>query len=118
MPVYSVIVPCYNEEAVLHETHKRLSHVLSHMDGDYEIVYVNDGSRDKTREILDAFADTDSHVRVVHFARNAGHQLAALQLHGGLLKRLVPHGQAVEPACGESIHGHHWEISQSCSLKI
>lgn len=76
MPVYSVIVPCYNEEAVLHETHKRLSHVLSHMDGDYEIVYVNDGSRDKTREILDAFADTDSHVRVVHFARNAGHQLA------------------------------------------
>ena len=38
MPVYSVIVPCYNEEPVLRETHKRLTAVLSAMDGDYEIV--------------------------------------------------------------------------------
>ena len=51
MPVYSVIVPCYNEEPVLRETHKRLTAVLSAMDGDYEIVYVNDGSRDHTPDI-------------------------------------------------------------------
>lgn len=75
-PVYSVIVPCYNEEAVLHETHKRLTQVLSQMGESYEIVYINDGSRDKTPDILRELAAQDSHVRAVMFARNAGHQLA------------------------------------------
>ncbi len=75
-PLYSVIVPCYNEEAVLHETHKRLTKVLSQMDGDYEIIYVNDGSRDKTPEILRDLSAADSHVRAIMFARNAGHQMA------------------------------------------
>ena len=75
-PLYSVIVPCYNEEAVLHETHKRLTQVLSKMDGDYEIIYVNDGSRDKTPEILRDLSAADSHVRAIMFARNAGHQMA------------------------------------------
>lgn len=76
MPVYSVIVPCYNEEPVLRETHKRLTAVLSAMDGDYEIVYVNDGSRDHTPDILNDLAAHDPCVRAVHFARNAGHQMA------------------------------------------
>ena len=75
-PKYSVIVPCYNEEAVLRETHKRLTQVLSQMDGDYEILYVNDGSRDKTPEILRRLSREDAHVRCIHFARNAGHQMA------------------------------------------
>lgn len=75
-PVYSVIVPCYNEEAVLEETHKRLTSVLSAMDGDYEIVYVNDGSKDRTPDILRKLAMHDPHVKAVMFARNAGHQMA------------------------------------------
>lgn len=75
-PIYSVIVPCYNEEAVLRETHKRLTGVLSQMDGDYEILYVNDGSRDKTPDILNELAREDRRVRCIHFARNAGHQMA------------------------------------------
>lgn len=75
-PVYSVIVPCYNEEAVLAETQKRLTKVLSGMDGEYEIVYVNDGSKDKTPDILRELAAQDPHVKVVMFARNAGHQMA------------------------------------------
>ena len=75
-PKYSVIVPCYNEEAVLRETHKRLTQVLSHMDGEYEILYVNDGSRDKTPDILRQLSREDAHVRCIHFARNAGHQIA------------------------------------------
>lgn len=75
-PKYSVIVPCYNEEAVLRETHKRLTQVLSRMDGEYEIVYVNDGSRDKTPGILRQLSQEDTHVRCIHFARNAGHQMA------------------------------------------
>lgn len=75
-PRYSVIVPCYNEEAVLHETHRRLTETLSSMDGPYEILYVNDGSQDRTADILRYFAHQDEHVRVIMFARNAGHQMA------------------------------------------
>ncbi|MBO2515662.1 MAG: glycosyltransferase [Clostridiales bacterium] len=73
---YSVIVPCYNEEAVLEETHKRLTQVMSGMGESYEIVYVNDGSRDRTGEILRDLQKRDEHVKCVMFARNAGHQLA------------------------------------------
>lgn len=74
---YSVIIPCYNEEAVLFETQKRLSRVMSAMDGDYELVYINDGSRDRTPEMLRDMHEHDpEHVKVVMFARNAGHQIA------------------------------------------
>ncbi|MBR4360711.1 MAG: glycosyltransferase family 2 protein [Clostridia bacterium] len=75
-PVYSIIVPCYNEEAVLGETHKRLTKVMTDMGESYEIVYVNDGSRDETGNILRKLAAEDDHVRAIMFARNAGHQMA------------------------------------------
>lgn len=75
-PVYSVVVPCYNEEASIGETHRRLSEVMRGMGESYEILYINDGSRDKTPLILDELAAADPAVRVVHFARNAGHQIA------------------------------------------
>ena len=70
MPVYSVIVPCYNEEPVLRETHKRLTAVLSAMDGDYEIVYVNDGSRDHTPDILNDLAAHNIQNRTVALIEN------------------------------------------------
>lgn len=76
MSVFSIIIPCYNEEAVLHETHKRLTQVMQGMGDTYELIYVNDGSHDKTPLLLDQLAREDSHVRVVHFARNGGHQVA------------------------------------------
>lgn len=76
MPTYSVIVPCYNEEAVLLETHRRLSRVMQEMDGTYEILYVNDGSRDMTPQILESLCESDPHVKALMFARNAGHQMA------------------------------------------
>jgi dolichol-phosphate mannosyltransferase len=72
----SVVVPCFNEEAVIRQTHERLSDALSKTDLHYEIVYVNDGSRDRTLEILRELAAGDSHVRVVSFSRNFGHQVA------------------------------------------
>jgi polyisoprenyl-phosphate glycosyltransferase len=73
----SVIVPCYNEEAVLAETHRRLTTVLEDLDDlDYEIVYVDDGSRDRTAGILAALQASDEHVRVIRFSRNFGHQTA------------------------------------------
>ena len=73
----SVIVPCYNEEAVIHETHRRLTTVLAALpDMDYEVIYVNDGSRDRTAEILRDLQAADEHVRIVLLARNFGHQMA------------------------------------------
>jgi polyisoprenyl-phosphate glycosyltransferase len=72
----SVVVPCYNEAEVIDTTQARLTKVLSAMGCPYELVYVNDGSRDTTPEQLDAIAAQDPHVRVVHFSRNFGHQFA------------------------------------------
>ena len=75
-PIYSIIVPCYNEEAVLRETHRRLTAVMTGMGEAYEIVYVNDGSRDKTGDILRDIVEGDRNARAVMFARNRGHQIA------------------------------------------
>lgn len=73
----SVVVPCYNEQEVIRSTHARLSAVLQAGEGDgYEIIYVNDGSRDDTARALRTIQEGDSHVRVIHFARNFGHQIA------------------------------------------
>ena len=76
MPVYSVVIPCYNEQEVLSETHKRLTKVMQEMGESYELVYVNDGSKDNTENILNDLQQSDENVRVVHFARNGGHQIA------------------------------------------
>jgi len=75
-PLISVVVPCYNEEAVIGLTHPRLSTALSALGHSYEIVYVNDGSRDRTLELLAGVQRGDPHVRVVGFSRNFGHQIA------------------------------------------
>ncbi len=73
----SVVVPCYNEDAVIAETHRRLSSVLTALSGlDYEIVYVDDGSADRTAELLHVIQSQDVHARVVRFSRNFGHQIA------------------------------------------
>jgi dolichol-phosphate mannosyltransferase len=72
----SVIVPCYNEEAVIAETYRRLSAVLGEMPLSVELVFVDDGSGDHTAEILKGFARQDARVRVVRFSRNFGHQAA------------------------------------------
>ncbi|MHC1786671.1 MAG: glycosyltransferase family 2 protein [Christensenellales bacterium] len=75
-PVYSVVIPCYNEEAVIGESYRRLTRVMADLGEAYELIFVNDGSRDKTPGMLDDLAVKDGHVRVVHFARNGGHQIA------------------------------------------
>ena len=76
MKKLAVIVPCYNEELVIEESYRRTKAVLQSMPIDTEIIYINDGSRDKTRELLDGIADADPQVRVIHFSRNFGHQPA------------------------------------------
>ncbi len=72
----SVIVPCYNEQDVLRATHERLTSVLAGMSLDYELVFVNDGSRDDTQLILTQLQLIDPHVRVLLLSRNFGHQIA------------------------------------------
>ncbi|MFI4860297.1 MAG: glycosyltransferase family 2 protein [Phycisphaerales bacterium JB063] len=72
-------MPCHNEQEVLPETYKRTTafgQTLAQQGMDYEIVFVNDGSRDTTGEILDRFAQQDPNIRVVHLTRNFGHQPA------------------------------------------
>src|ERR1700742_3638229 len=75
----SVVLPCYNEQAVLPMAHARFSAMrdkLAQWGLDYELIFVNDGSRDATPEMLNQLASQDRHVRVVHLARNFGHQAA------------------------------------------
>lgn len=73
----SVVVPCYNEEPVIRETHDRLLSVLEQLKPDaFEILYVNDGSSDRTLNILEELQVTDNRIRVLSFSRNFGHQIA------------------------------------------
>ncbi len=74
--VCSVVVPVYNEEEVIQETYKRLKHVMDGLQESYEIIFVNDGSRDKTRDLAAAICAQDSCVKLIDFSRNFGHQTA------------------------------------------
>ena len=58
--ICSVVVPMYNEEAVLDETYRRLTEVMENSGYGYEIVFVNDGSRDKTFSMLNEICDKDN----------------------------------------------------------
>lgn len=73
----SIVIPMYYEEKVVEECYSRLSQVLKKIEKyDYEIICVNDGSKDKTLEILEKIAKKDKKVKVISFARNFGHQCA------------------------------------------
>ena len=72
----TVIVPCYNEEAVLAETYKRLTDVMQGCGMAYELLFINDGSRDATLSILKKLNDEDARVKIVSFSRNFGHMPA------------------------------------------
>ena len=77
----SAVLPVFNEVAVLQELTDKLCAVLEDAAGSFEIVYVNDGSSDGSRELLDQLAEQNDRIVVVHLARNFGHQPA---LHAGL----------------------------------
>lgn len=73
---YSIVVPLYNEEAVVCETHKRLSEVMSSTAEEYELIFVNDGSRDNTEKLVKEIMTHDKHTCLINFSRNFGHQTA------------------------------------------
>jgi len=72
----SVVLPVFNEAAILDTLQSAVEESLTQCGCRYEIVYVNDGSSDGSAEKLDTIAKGNSHVRVLHFSRNFGHQAA------------------------------------------
>ena len=72
----SIIVPCYNEEEVLHIFYDKITEVSKGIDAEFEYVFVDDGSADKTLDILKEFSKKDSRVRFVSFSRNFGKEAA------------------------------------------
>jgi dolichol-phosphate mannosyltransferase len=77
MTALSIVVPCFNEEACLPVLHQRLSAAARAAAGDnYEIVLINDGSRDGSWHIMRQLSDGDPHLVAINLSRNHGHQLA------------------------------------------
>lgn len=73
----SIVIPCYNEEEVIGETVKRLhAFCATQPELQIELLFVDDGSSDRTRALLSAHAAQDPRIRVIGFARNFGHQIA------------------------------------------
>jgi polyisoprenyl-phosphate glycosyltransferase len=73
----SIVVPCFNEEAVIEETHSRMTRMAARLNElEYEIIYVDDGSHDGTAGILERLQQSDPRVRVIGLSRNFGHQIA------------------------------------------
>lgn len=73
----SVVIPMYYEEEVANECYERMKKVLIGIENyNYEIVFVNDGSKDKTLQILEEIALKDENVKIISFSRNFGHQCA------------------------------------------
>ena len=76
MKKIGVIVPCYNEEESLPYFYKEMQKVMEQMDVEFELLFVNDGSKDKTLDILKDFAKKDERVRFLSFSRNFGKEAA------------------------------------------
>ena len=86
----SVVIPCYNEEEVIGETMKRLKAFCSELVNlDVELIFVDDGSSDRTRELLKSIASEDSRIKLIVFARNFGHQIAVTA--------------GIDAACGDAV---------------
>lgn len=73
---YSIVAPCWNEEGNLPELYRRITEVLQQTGEAWELVLINDGSRDRTADIIRELHATDPRVHYIDFARNFGHQIA------------------------------------------
>jgi len=97
----SVVVPIYNEEENIVAFHAAVKTVMGNLPESWEVIYVNDGSRDKSLSLLLDIQRRDPHVSVVEFSRNFGHQAAltaGLQVARGDAVMLIsgPAGSAAE----------------------
>ncbi|CAM3141920.1 glycosyltransferase family 2 protein [Sporolactobacillus spathodeae] len=73
---YSVVVPVFNEDKLIVASYQRLKAVMERTCANFELIFVNDGSTDRTAELLEMIASGDPSVRIVDFSRNFGHQIA------------------------------------------
>ncbi len=76
MAFISLVVPAYNEEEVLEAFHREVAAEIDNLDDDFEFVFVDDGSRDGTKAIMESLAAKDARVRGVILSRNFGHEAA------------------------------------------
>ena len=76
MKTLSVIIPIYNEEGNIPRLYERLNGVVQQLGVDTEFVFINDGSRDRSIELIRGLASCDRNVRFIDFSRNFGHQIA------------------------------------------
>ncbi len=74
--MYTVIIPIYNEELNLEELHQRLMKATALLDQPFEVIFIDDGSRDRSFSMLKNFHDQDQRFKIVRFSRNFGHQVA------------------------------------------
>ena len=81
----SIIIPCYNEEAVLEMTYQALNSELKKLNREYEILFVNDGSKDRTFDIINDLSNSDTHVGGISLSRNFGKE--------GVLKAGLAHAK-------------------------
>ncbi len=75
-PAITVAVPLYNEEDIVLELHRRLDQTLRSLNSTYEILFIDDGSRDRTGAILNKLCQSEPNVACIHLSRNFGHQAA------------------------------------------
>ena len=75
-PRYSLVIPIYNEEETLPELERRLGELLDQLDGDTEVILVDDGSVDRSRELIAELHARDPRFKSIELARNFGHQIA------------------------------------------
>jgi polyisoprenyl-phosphate glycosyltransferase len=88
-PCYSIIAPMFNEEGNIALLYERIVKVMNSTEESWELILVNDGSIDRTPELMDDLAHHDPHVKTLHFARNFGHQIAVTA--------------GIDHACGEAV---------------
>jgi dolichol-phosphate mannosyltransferase len=75
-PTYSIVAPVFNEEGNITRLHSEIRRVMDTTGESWELVLINDGSRDGSLAEMRAVAGTDPHVKIINFARNFGHQIA------------------------------------------
>ncbi len=76
MKKISIIIPCYNEEQAIPYFYKEITKIAKNMKTDFEYIFVNDGSKDKTLDVIKKIAKKDKKVKYIHFSRNFGKESA------------------------------------------
>jgi glycosyltransferase involved in cell wall biosynthesis len=74
----SIVVPVFNEEESLPELYRRISAVMAHVHNTYELIFVDDGSTDRSLDTMLELSEKDKHVKIIQLSRNFGHQLAII----------------------------------------